>query len=197
MTHPGTSCTLPPRSIVSRYLIPILWFREVTEGMHVQATPTERVIGRVRLNVAIGPIARLFAAEAWRESDNHGGGGVFAGRVGEVVENVEREPDPSHPPVGLFNLDAHAHDVDSGHPVPYLDVRACVSRDGVPVLPEVPLLPVARPHKGVAGLHYGNNVRLAPSGTYRVLVRLAPSALTGTDAGNEVEFILDFANATQ
>lgn len=153
--------------------------------MHVQAIPTKRVIGRVRLNVAIGPIARMFAAEAWREPDNHSGGGGFAGRLGEEVENVERETDPSTPLSGLFNLDAHIHDVDSGHPVPYLDVRAAVSQDQVPILPEVPLLPVARPHKGVAGLHHGNNVAFAPS------------ALTGTDAGSVVEFTLDFANATQ
>jgi hypothetical protein len=165
--------------------------------MHVQATSTERVIGRVRVNVAIGPIARMFAAETWQEPGNRSGGAVFADRSSELVENVDLEPDPSDLPSGLFNLDAHIYDVDSGHPVPYLDVRVDVSRDGVSVLREVPLLPVARPHKGVAGLHYGNNVALVPSGQYQVLLRLAPSALTGTEVTSVLEFTLDFANATQ
>ena len=164
--------------------------------MHVKGIPAERVIGRVRLDVGLGPIARMFADEAWQEPDNHGGGAVFAGRSGEVIENVDHEPDPRESPVGVFNLDAHIHDAESGHPVPYLDVRVDVYRGGVPVLQEVPLLPVARPYKGTAGLHYGNNVALEPTGIYQVLVRLAPSALTGTDALSVLDFTLDFERTT-
>lgn len=165
--------------------------------MHVQARPAERMIGRARVDVAVGPIARMFAAEVWREPGNQGGGAVFGGRSGEVIENVEREPDASDLPAGVFNLDAHIRDADSGHPVPYLDVRVNVRRDGVQVLGEVALLPVARPPKGVAGLHYGNNVALEPAGVYQVLVRVAPSALTGAGAASVLEFTLDFSNAPQ
>jgi hypothetical protein len=154
--------------------------------------PAERAVGRLRVDVAVGPIARMSAAEDWLRAENAGGGAVFAGRAGEVIENVDREPGPDGGPAGLFNLDAHIHDVASGHPVPYLQVTATVRRGGDSVLSAVPLVPVARPHKGVAGLHYGNNVALDPAGAYQVTVRIEPSALTGTDAVQELEFGIDF-----
>jgi hypothetical protein len=167
--------------------------------MHVSGSPEARTAGRLRVDVAVGPIARMFAAEDWREPNNAGGGAVFAGRVGEVVENVAAEPDPADPPAGLFNLDAHIHDIDAGHPVPYLDVTVDVVRlDGTgddgdrPVFTGLPLVPVARPHKGTAGLHYGNNVALEARGSYRVRVQVAASALTGTDEPASLDFVLDF-----
>jgi len=156
--------------------------------MKFVCTPPTQTVGRLTVDVAAGPIARMFAAEAWRQPTNAGGGAVFAGRVGEVVENVDHEPDPDRPPAGLFNLDAHIHDAGSGHPVPYLNVQVTVSRDDEPVFTDLPLVPVARPHKGAAGLHYGNNVRLDENGGYRVVVRLDPSALTGTTETVELTF---------
>ncbi|WP_162308174.1 iron transporter [Segeticoccus rhizosphaerae] len=158
----------------------------------VLGDPAVREVGRLRVDVAAGPIARMFAAEEWQRPENAGGGAVFAGRVTKVVENVEVEPDPADRPLGLFNLDAHIHDTGSGYPVPYLRVRADVTRDGAPVLTGLPLLPVARPSKGAAGLHYGNNVALDPHGVYQVMVQLAPSALTGTERPALLEFALDF-----
>lgn len=162
--------------------------------MHVSGTPKERTVGRLRVDVAAGPVARMFAAEDWQRPENAGGGAVFAGRAGEVVENVDQEPDRAHPPDGLFNLDAHIYDSASGHPVPYLDVRVDVTRDGGPVLTDLPLVPVARPSTGASGLHYGNNVAMDPTGVYRVVVRVVAGALTGTDA---MEFTLDFDRAVQ
>lgn len=160
--------------------------------MGVTVTPTEQRVGRLRVDVALGGIARMFPADDWRQTENTGGGAVFAGRANEVVENVARESDAERAPTGLFNLDAHVRDLDSGHPVPYLDVRVDVSRDGVDVLKDVPLVPVARPHKGTAGLHYGNNVALEPEGLYDIVVRLAPGPLTGTDTDELAQFTVDF-----
>lgn len=163
--------------------------------MHVSGSPQVRTAGRLRVDVAAGPVARMFAAEDWRLPDNAGGGAVFSGRASEVVENVASEADPTDPPAGLFNLDAHIHDAESGHPVPYLDVQVDVSAAHVPVFTGLPLVPVARLHKGTAGLHYGNNVQLDPSGSYRVRVRVVPSALTGTEEPVELDFTLDFGDA--
>lgn len=160
--------------------------------MHVSGRPSERVIGRLRVDVAVGPIARMFPAEDWQREQNAGGGAVFAGRADEVVENVDHEPGQDAGPTGLFNLDAHIHDVDSGHPVPYLEVSVSVNHEGHSVLAGLPLVPVARPHKGVAGLHYGNNVALEPAGAYEVLLSLAPTALTGTDREETLGFVIDF-----
>jgi hypothetical protein len=154
-------------------------------------SPSERRLGRLRVDVGVGPIARMFPAPAWREPANATGGAVFAGRAGEVIENVAAEPQPDRAPAGLFNLDAHIHDADSGHPVPYLTVRATVRRNDGAVL-DVPLVPVARPHKGVSGLHYGNNVALEPSGRYRVAVTVEPGPLTGTETALTLDFDLDF-----
>lgn len=162
--------------------------------MHVAGMPAERIVGRLRVDVAVGPIARMFPAEDWQRAENARGGAVFAERAGEVLENVDREPGPGGP-TGLFNLDAHIHDVGSGHPVPYLRVTATVRRGGDPMLTEVPLVPVARPHKGLAGLHYGNNVALDPSGVYQVTVWIAPSPLIGAESFPELEFSLDFEEA--
>jgi len=67
-------------------------------------------------------------------SGQHRWRGGVRGPRGAVRKNVAREPDPANFPRGLFNLDVHIHDVDSGHPVPYLDVRADVSRNGAAVL---------------------------------------------------------------
>ena len=108
-----------------------------------------------------------------------------------VGDNVDRKPDPGHPPAGLFNLDAHIHDADTGHPVPYVDVHVTVARDGESVFTDVALVPVARPHRGTAGRHYGNNVRLDEDGGYRVVVRLEPSPLTGTTDVLEMDCTLD------
>ena len=91
----------------------------------------------------------------------------------------------------MFNLDAHIHDADTGHPVPYVDVHVTVARDGESVFTDVALVPVARPHKGTAGRHYGNNVRLDEDGGYRVVVRLEPSPLTATTDVLEMDFTLD------
>jgi hypothetical protein len=99
----------------------------------VRAVPGEQQVGRLRVAVSLGPLARMFAAAQWRDPDNTGGGAVFAGREGRFARTW-REPDPANFPRGLFNLDVHIHDVDSGHPVPYLDVRADVSRNGAAVL---------------------------------------------------------------
>lgn len=163
--------------------------------MHVAGMPAERMVGRLRVDVAVGPIARMFAPEDWQRAENAEGGAVFAGRAGEVLENVDREPGPGGGPAGLFNLDAHIRDVASGHPVPYLRVTATVRRGSDSVLTAVPLVPVARPHKGVAGLHYGNNVALDPTGAYQVTVRIAPSPLIGIEPVPELEFGLDFGEA--
>jgi hypothetical protein len=122
-------------------------------------------------------------------------GPVFAGREAAVRENVAREPDPANFPRGLFNLDVHIHDVDSGHPVPCLDVRSNVGRNGAAVLTGLEMVPVARPAKGVAGLQYGNNVALEEAGRYRVVVTIAPSPLTGTDGDASCEFTTDFAES--
>ena len=110
--------------------------------MHVQGVPSELTAGRLRVDVAVGPIARMFAAEAWQRPENQGGGAVFAGRAGEVRENVDREPAADASPAGVFNFDAHVYDIESGHPVPYLDVHADVRRDGAPVLTNLALVPV-------------------------------------------------------
>lgn len=107
--------------------------------MHVSGSPEARTVGRLRVDVAVGPIARMFAAEDWQRPANVGGGAaVFTG---------------------------------------------------------LGLVPVARPRKGTTGLHYGNNVTLDPGGSYRVRVRLAPSALTGTDEPVSLEFGLDLGAA--
>lgn len=164
--------------------------------MHVSGSPEARTVVRLRVDVAVGPIARMFAAEDWQQPANAGGGAVFAGRAGEVVENVAAEPDPADTPAGLFNLDAHIYDTDTGHPVPYLDVAVDLTRvDGAAVFTGLGLVPVARPRKGTAGLHYGNNVALDPRGSYRVRVHVAPSALTGTDQPASLDFGLDLGAA--
>lgn len=160
--------------------------------MHVRGVPDQARLGRVRVDVAVGPIARMFPAEEWQRPENQGGGAVFSGRAGEVRENVDREPSAEASPAGVFNFDAHIYDIDSGHPVPYLDVHVDVRRDGVPVLSDLALVPVARPAKGVAGLHYGNNVILDAVGTYQVTIRVGASPLAGLDQVAVVEFSLDF-----
>lgn len=163
--------------------------------MHVKGTPAERRIGRVRVDVGLGPIGRMFDAHNWQAPENAGGAAVFAGRATEVIENIERETGVD--PEGFFNLDAHVYDVDSGHPVPYLEVSATVTRNGVAVLSDVPLVPVARTSKGVAGLHYGNNVALEPTGTYHVAVRIAPGPISGTDLEEQLDYDLDFASTAE
>lgn len=163
--------------------------------MHVSGSPEAMTVGRLRVDVAVGPIARMFAAEDWRLPDNAGGGAVFDGRAGEVVEDVAGEPDPADPPTGRFNLDAHIHDAETGHPVPYLDVHVDVATADGPVFTGLPLVPVARPRKGTAGLHYGNNAALDPAKSYRVRVRIAPSPLTGTEESAELDFVLDFGDS--
>ncbi|MGH3502784.1 MAG: iron transporter [Nocardioidaceae bacterium] len=161
--------------------------------MKVRGVPSQRTIGHLKVDVAVGPIARMFEAATWLLPENAGGGAVFAGRAGEVRENVPAEP--ADAPPGLFNLDAHVYDAETGHPVPYLDVHIDVARDGTPVLSDLALVPVARPHKGTAGLHYGNNVALDPTGSYQVEVRIAAGALTGTETTERLGFVLDFDDA--
>ena len=68
-------------------------------------TPAKQRVGRVEVEVSLGPIARMFAAEEWQQPENAGGGAVFAGRAGEVRENVARE-DPASAPPDQFNFDA-------------------------------------------------------------------------------------------
>lgn len=146
------------------------------------ADPAERQAGRIRFDVSLGPIARMFPASDWQAPQNTGGGAVFADRADEIVENVPREPEPGAAPAGTFNLDTHIHDQATGHPVPYLDVHADVAReDGTAVIDDLPLVPVARPHKGVAGLHYGNNISLDPTGRYRITIRIAAHPLIAND----------------
>lgn len=163
--------------------------------MHISSTPAERRLGG-RVDVAVGPIARMFAAEDWPHAENAGGGTVFAGLVGEVIENVDREPEPGAEPVGLFNLDPHMHNVASGHPVPHLTMTVTRTRGGEPALTEVPVVLVARPHKGIAGPHDGNNVALEPAGVYLMRVRLEPSGLTGTETVQDLKFSLNLDAAT-
>ena len=79
----------------------------------MRGVPGEQQVGRLRVSVSLGPIARMFAAAKWRDPDNAGGGAVFAGREAAVRENVAREPDPANSPRGLFNLDVHIHDVEA------------------------------------------------------------------------------------
>lgn len=67
-----------------------------------------------------------------------------------------------------------------------------MSRNGAAVLTGLEMVPVARPAKGVAGLHYGNNVALEEAGRYRVVVTIAASPLTGTDGDESCEFTLNF-----
>lgn len=160
--------------------------------MEAKVTPVEQTVGRLCVDIALGRIARMYAAEDWQQSQNAGGGAVFAGRAGEVLENVDSEPAPEVATPGLFNLDAHVHDLDSGHPVPYLDAHVDVTKAGAEILKDVPLVPVARAHKGTAGLHYGNNVALDAIGTYDVVLRLAPSPLTGTEQVEALNFTVTF-----
>ena len=69
-------------------------------------------------------------------------------------------------------------------------MHSAVSRDGTAVFAGLEMVPVARPHKGVAGLHYGNNVALE-SGSYQVVVIIAASPLTGTDGARRCVFSFD------
>lgn len=156
------------------------------------AVPGEQRMGRLRVTVSLGPIARRIAAAKWSEPDSAGGEAVFAGREAAVATNVADEPNPVSPPPGLCSLDVHIHDDDSGHPVPYLDVRADLSRNGDAVLSGFEMVPAARPAKGVAGLHYGNNIALEESGRYRIVVIIAASPLTGADGDTHCELTLDF-----
>jgi DNA-binding HxlR family transcriptional regulator len=156
----------------------------------VRAVPGEQQVGRFRVAVSVVPIARMFAASQWRDPNNAGGGAVFAGRqrAGWLV----RQPDPANPQRGLFNLDVHIHDVDSGRPVPYLDVHTDVSRNGTAVLTGLEMVPVAPRAKGVAGLYYGSNVALEETGRHRVGVTIAAPPLTGTHDDEHCEFTVDF-----
>lgn len=160
--------------------------------MHVSASPSFQTAGNLKVDVAAGPIARMFAAEEWLDPTNAGGGAVFAGHAKDVIENIEREFEPGNAPDGLFNLDAHIYDVASGHPVPYLDVHADVRRGSEQLFSDILLVPVARPRKGAAGLHYGNNVALDPRGRYQVTVTIAPGALSGLSEPTTLEYTLDF-----
>jgi hypothetical protein len=45
--------------------------------VRLRATPGEQRVGRLRVAVSVGPIARMFAAGKWRDPDNSGGGAVF------------------------------------------------------------------------------------------------------------------------
>lgn len=162
--------------------------------MTLVCTPRTRTAGRVSVDVGAGPIARMFPADAWREVGNTAGGAVFDGRCGEVVASFDEESDREHPPAGLFNLDAHIHDTETGHPVPYRDVHVTLTHGGDEVFSSLPLVPVARPYKGTAGLHYGNNVLLYESGGYRVVVQLEPSPLTGITQAVELWFVLEPAS---
>jgi hypothetical protein len=165
----------------------------MTEPHRPRVDPVEQRAGRARVDVSLGPIARMFAAEQWQDPANTGGGAVFAGRADEVIENIPTEPQAGQAPAGLFNLDSHVHDVDSGHPIPYLDVRVEVRREnGTAVFADLPLVPVARVRKGAAGLHYGNNVALAATGRYRVTVHIAAHPLI-SDTATRNEFTITFA----
>lgn len=155
-------------------------------------TPSTQRIGRVEVELSLGSIARMFAAEEWEQPDNAVGGAVFAGRVHEVLLNLPRDTGDVAGPADQFNLDAKICDPERHHPVPYLDVRAEVSRDGQAVLTDIPLVPVARPQRGVDGFHYGNNVRLAPSGRYDVVVRIAAGPLVGADPLPAARFSVAF-----
>lgn len=162
----------------------------------MRALPGEQRMGRLTVSVSAGRAARMFAAANWREPHNAGGGAVFAGREDAIAENLPSEPDPADPPSGRINLDVHIHDVDSGHPVPYLDVRSEVSRNGAVVFADLEMVPVARPRKGVAGLHYGNNIALDAPGSYQVVVTIAASPLTGTEGDQRCAFSLDLDGET-
>ncbi|MGH7733275.1 MAG: iron transporter [Gemmatimonadales bacterium] len=144
--------------------------------------------------MALGPVARMFPAEDWQREDNTRGGAVFAGRAGQVAVNVEREPAEGEAPAGQFNLDSHIRDAETGHPVPYLDVKVTVTRDGEAVYEDLPLVPVARPHKGVAGFHYGNNVALDPAGSYQVALSIAAGPLAGEGPFDAVLVSIDFGS---
>jgi hypothetical protein len=76
-----------------------------------------------------------------------------------------------------LSLDWPIKDAETGHPIPYVDVRTDVTCDGWAVYRDVPLLLVARPRRGIAGFPYGNNVELVPVGSYRVEVRVGPLPL--------------------
>ncbi len=78
-----------------------------------------------------------------------------------------------------------------GNPVPYLDVRSDVSHNSAAVYAGVEMVSAARPHKGAAGLHYGNNIALDASGSYQVVAIIAASPLTGTDRDQRCAFRLD------
>lgn len=112
--------------------------------MHVTGSPPQRVVGRARVDVAAEPIARMFPAEHWRQPADAGGGPVFGGRAGEVIDNLDT-----------------------------------VTRAGVPGFTDLALVPVARSHHGVAGLH-------------QVRVRLGASALTGSGQPATLEFTVEF-----
>lgn len=64
----------------------------------MRAVPGQQQVGRLRVAMSLGPIARMFRAAQWYDPDNAGGGAVFAGREAAVVENVAREPDQANPP---------------------------------------------------------------------------------------------------
>lgn len=110
--------------------------------------PQSRRVGRVEVELSPGPIARMFPAEEWEQDENSVGGAVFAGRTGEVMLNLAQDGEGVAKPHDQFNLDAKIHDPELKHPVPYLDVRVDVERDGETVLRDVSLVPVARPQRG-------------------------------------------------
>lgn len=56
----------------------------------MRAEPGEQQVGRMRVAVSVSPIARMFAAEKWRDPENAGGGAVFSGHECAVYENVPR-----------------------------------------------------------------------------------------------------------
>lgn len=119
-------------------------FQTVAKAL-IAIDPECQPVGQVEVALSLGAITRLFPAEAWQRPENAMGGPVFAGRAGEVRTKLDREEaEDASGGEDHFNLDAKIHASPQGHSVPYLDVRATVSRNGQPVREAIPLMPVVR-----------------------------------------------------
>ena len=65
--------------------------------MHVWGSPETRTFGRLRVDVAVGPIARMFDAEDWQQPANAGGNGIAQDADGRGASlNALRSRDRSY-----------------------------------------------------------------------------------------------------
>jgi hypothetical protein len=78
-----------------------------------------------------------------------------------------------------------------GASVPYLSASVDMLLDGHPVISNVALVPMVSDDSTTTEQpYYGNNLKLTQRGSYQAFVRLAPSALLGTDPPPAAQFDL-------